>query len=74
MKALMQTEAKDISDKYGLIRKELTSTHETEKMKIAKALDDIKKFRGVYKTMFDELEERKTKLEREWRLAVSRAD
>lgn len=55
MEALLQSEAKSISEKYVLMRKELNVTHEAEKARITKALEDIKKFRGVYKTMFDEL-------------------
>ena len=51
----MQSEAKSISEKYALMRKELAATQEAERAKIAKALEDTKKFRGVYKTMSDEL-------------------
>lgn len=53
MEALLESEAKSISEKYALMRKELAATHEAEKAKIAKALEDTKKFRGVYKTMSD---------------------
>lgn len=55
MEALLQSEAKSISEKYALMRKELAATQEAERAKIAKALEDTKKFRGVYKTMSDEL-------------------
>ena len=55
METILQSETKSISERYALMRKELAATHETEKARIAKTLEDIKKFMGVYKTMFDEL-------------------
>lgn len=35
------------------MRKELTTSHEQERYKIIKALEDVKKFREVYKTMLE---------------------
>ena len=49
----MESEARIINKKYALMREEIATTHEAEKAKIAKALEDTIKFGGVYKTMFD---------------------
>ena len=44
MEALLESEARSINEKYAQMREELAATHEAEKAKIAKTLEDAKKF------------------------------
>jgi hypothetical protein len=49
----MQSEKSKITEKYGTLKKELSQTNDQERQKIMKALDDIRKYKGVYKTIVD---------------------
>lgn len=62
---MYEKQKKIFSQKYEENRKEIKVVYDRESSKIAKSLEDIKKYRDAYMNILEDLNERKKRLNEE---------